>query len=66
MLLAALILSHLLIFACGVAGLVLNAKMTAVQAFAAGVAPFLLGDLIKIAASYGVLLSARIAPPRSR
>jgi biotin transport system substrate-specific component len=58
-LLAALILSHIVIYSCGVLGLSWNAGMTGPEAFAKGVAPFLVGDTIKIAASYLVLLSAR-------
>ena len=60
-LLLALILSHLLIFGCGVAGLMINAQMTAVQALAAGVAPFVLGDVLKIAASFLILVGLRPA-----
>ena len=55
--LAGLILSHLVIFVCGVAGLMLNVQMTAGEAFAKGVAPFLIGDVFKISASFVVLAS---------
>jgi biotin transport system substrate-specific component len=55
--LAGLVLSHLIIFACGVAGLMWNAQMTAGEAFAKGVAPFLIGDIFKISASFVVLAS---------
>jgi biotin transport system substrate-specific component len=55
--LGGLILSHLAIFACGVAGLMWNAQMTAAEAFAKGVAPFLIGDVFKISASFIVLAS---------
>jgi biotin transport system substrate-specific component len=51
-----LIGSHLLIFLCGVAGLCFNAGMTLQDAIAKGVLPFVVGDLLKIAASYPVLL----------
>jgi biotin transport system substrate-specific component len=55
--LIALIVSHVVIFTCGVAGLMWNAQMTASEAFAKGVAPFLIGDLFKISASFVVLAS---------
>jgi len=55
-LLAGLLLSHIIILACGVAGLMWNVSMTFPEAFAKGVAPFLVGDLLKIAASYPILL----------
>ena len=58
-LLGALILSQILIFACGTLGLMANAGMSLPEAFAKGVAPFLMGDVIKITASFLVLLSYR-------
>lgn len=51
-----LIASHLLIFLCGIAGLCFNAGMTLQDAIAKGVIPFVAGDLLKIAASYPILL----------
>ena len=59
LLLAALVLSHIVIFVCGVVGLVWNAGMSGAEAFTKGVAPFLVGDSIKITASFLVLLSYR-------
>jgi biotin transport system substrate-specific component len=56
-LLAALIFTHIVIFACGVAGLMWNMHMSIQEALAQGVAPFLIGDVFKIAASYFVLTS---------
>lgn len=53
----ALILSHLVIFACGVAGLLVNTSMDVTEAINKGVLPFLLGDAIKLPASYFVLLT---------
>ncbi len=56
-LLAGLILSHFVILLCGFTGLMWNANMTAPVAFAKGVAPFLIGDVFKISASFVVLAS---------
>ena len=56
-LLAALIGSHLLIFACGILGFMMNTGAGWNDAFAKAVAPFLFGDAIKITASYLVLIS---------
>ena len=55
LLLGGLLLSHVVIFACGVAGLMVNTGMSLLEAFAKGVAPFLIGDVFKISASYLVL-----------
>ena len=55
--LAALIASHLAIFLCGFTGLMWNANMTAAEAFAKGIAPFLIGDVFKLSASFVVLAS---------
>jgi biotin transport system substrate-specific component len=52
----ALLISHVSIFVFGVLGLMLNASMLPQEAFLKGVAPFLLGDVFKIAASYLLLL----------
>ena len=54
-----LILSNILILGFGVMGLMINAGMNPSEAFAKGVAPFLIGDSIKLAASFLVLLSYR-------
>ena len=54
---AGLLLSHALIFLCGFCGLMLNANMPAAEAFAKGIAPFLIGDVFKISASFLVLAS---------
>lgn len=56
LLLGALLLSHGVILACGVAGLMANVHMTFAEAFLKGVAPFVIGDLLKITASYPFLL----------
>lgn len=55
--LTALVASHIVIFVCGVLGLMWNADMNAHEAFAKGVAPFLIGDIFKISASFIVLAS---------
>jgi biotin transport system substrate-specific component len=59
-LLLALILSHIVILACGVLGLMWNAGMSMPEAFTKGVTPFLPGDILKITASYFLLLSVRL------
>lgn len=56
-LLIALLISHVSIFVFGVLGLMLNADLLPHEAFLKGVAPFLLGDVFKIAASYPLLLA---------
>lgn len=52
-----LTLGHLIIFVCGVLGLMINAHFAFSEAFAKGVLPFLVGDALKIAASFLLLLS---------
>jgi len=56
-LLLALFVSHLIIFICGVTGLMLNGSMDLQSALQKGLYPFLIGDVIKTAASFVVLLS---------
>jgi biotin transport system substrate-specific component len=53
----ALILSHVVIFVCGVAGLMINANLSLQNAIIKGVLPFMVGDTLKIFASFFVLLS---------
>jgi biotin transport system substrate-specific component len=57
LLLGSIILAHMVIFLCGILGLMWNARMGIAEAFAKGMAPFLIGDAIKIAASFLVLIS---------
>jgi biotin transport system substrate-specific component len=56
-LLVGLIASHVVILACGLLGLLLNLDLSFSAAFAKGVAPFLIGDVFKITASFIVLAS---------
>lgn len=56
-LLIGLLISHLSIFMLGILGLMLNTGMPLNEAILKGVVPFLLWDLIKIAASYPLLLA---------
>lgn len=53
----ALFFSHVIIFTCGVTGLMLSAQMDLQTALQKGLYPFLIGDAIKTAASFVVLLS---------
>ena len=53
----ALFFSHVIIFTCGVSGLMLNAGMDLHAALQKGLYPFLIGDAIKTVASFLVLLS---------
>jgi biotin transport system substrate-specific component len=55
----AVVLSHVVIFACGVFGLMLNLHASFPVAFAKGVAPFVVGDSLKIIASFLVLISIK-------
>jgi biotin transport system substrate-specific component len=55
----AIVSSHVFIFVCGVLGLMWNASMTLPEAFAKGVAPFVVGDALKIVASFLVLISVK-------
>ena len=57
LLFTALLLSHVVIFACGIGGLMMNANMSLQQAFVKGVSPFLIGDALKIVVSYSILFS---------
>lgn len=57
MLLAALVAASILIYICGTLGFMLNTGAGWNEAFAKAVAPFLVGDTIKIAASYLLLVS---------
>lgn len=59
----AVILSHIVIFVCGVFGLMWNLNLALPVAFAKGVAPFIVGDSLKIVASFLVLIS--VNPNRS-
>jgi len=56
-LLLALILSHIVIFACGVLGLMINAQMNLHDSLTKGATPFLIGDSLKLVASFLVLVS---------
>lgn len=56
-LLIALIIAHFVIYLCGLTGFVWNTGASWSEGFAKAVAPFLPGDLLKITASYLVLLS---------
>jgi biotin transport system substrate-specific component len=56
-LLLALIASSAVILLSGAAGLMLNAGMNVSEAFAKGIAPFLIGDAFKLAASFVALAS---------
>ncbi|MCI0412942.1 biotin transporter BioY [bacterium] len=62
----ALLVSHLMIFACGVAGLLINTSWAVSKAVSKGVVPFLPGDVVKIGASYLILLSYSKASARWR
>jgi biotin transport system substrate-specific component len=57
---AALVIANLMIFACGMIGLMINVSMSALEAWYRGVAPFLAGGAIKLAASYLTLTSYRV------
>jgi biotin transport system substrate-specific component len=57
--LLSLALGHLIIFTCGVAGLMVNGHLALSEAFAKGVLPFLVGDSLKILVSFLFLLSYR-------
>ncbi|MCI0617514.1 biotin transporter BioY [bacterium] len=56
----ALVVANLMIFVCGMIGLMINVSMSALEAWYRGVAPFLPGGAIKLAASYLVLTSYRV------
>jgi len=58
-LLLTLVLTNVFTFFCGMIGLMANAHMTIAESFARGVAPFLIGDVLKIAASFFVLVCYR-------
>ncbi len=55
--LTAFLAGSFVIYACGVAGLVVNAEMSVNEAILKGVAPFVFGDLLKATAA-GLLLPA--------
>lgn len=57
---AALVIANIMIFVCGMIGLMINASMSALEAWYRGVAPFLPGGAIKLAASYLTLTSYRL------
>jgi biotin transport system substrate-specific component len=57
---AALLIANIMIFVCGMIGLMINASMSAIEAWYRGVAPFLPGGAIKLAASYLTLTSYRL------
>lgn len=57
---AALVAANIMIFVCGVIGLMVNLSMSLSEAWFRGVAPFLAGGTIKLAASYLVLTSYRL------
>jgi biotin transport system substrate-specific component len=57
---AALVIANIMIFVCGMIGLMINASMSAIEAWYRGVAPFLPGGAIKLAASYLTLTSYRL------
>lgn len=54
---AALVASHVVIFVCGTLGFMVNTGAGWNEAFAKAVAPFLVGDSLKIVASYLILIS---------
>jgi biotin transport system substrate-specific component len=56
-LLLALLVSNALILLCGAGGLMMNSGMSGSEAFAKGIAPFLIGDAFKLAASFVALAS---------
>jgi biotin transport system substrate-specific component len=56
---AALVISNIVIFACGMLGLMINASMNMQEAWLKGVVPFLPGGVLKLAAAYLVLISYR-------
>jgi biotin transport system substrate-specific component len=57
---AALVTANIMIFVCGMIGLMINVSMSALEAWYRGVAPFLPGGAIKLAASYLTLTSFRL------
>ena len=57
---AALVIANVMIFVCGMIGLMINTSMSALEAWYRGVAPFLPGGAIKLAASYLTLTSYRV------
>jgi biotin transport system substrate-specific component len=57
---AALVIANIMIFVCGMIGLMINVSMSALEAWYRGVAPFLAGGAIKLAASYLTLTSSRL------
>lgn len=57
---ASLVIANIMIFVCGMIGLMINASMPALEAWYRGVAPFLAGGSIKLAASYLTLTSYRL------
>ncbi len=56
---AALVAANLMIFFCGMIGLMINLSMTLPEAWLKGVVPFLAGGALKLAAAYLVLVSYR-------
>ena len=52
-----LVVAHLIILAFGMAGLMMNLRIGAREAFAKGVSPFLFGDFFKLMASFFMLAS---------
>ncbi len=56
----ALVVSNVGIFICGMIGLMINVSMSLSESWYKGVAPFLPGGAIKLAASYLVLTSYRL------
>lgn len=56
-LLVALIAAHMVIYACGLTGFIWNTGASWSEGFAKAIVPFLPGDVLKISASYLVLVS---------
>jgi biotin transport system substrate-specific component len=56
---ATLVIANIVIFACGMLGLMINASMNVHEAWLKGVIPFLAGGALKLAAAYLVLISYR-------
>jgi biotin transport system substrate-specific component len=56
----AIVLAHVAIFVCGIAGLMINAQYSLSTAVEKGVLPFLTGDSLKTVASFLILTGYRV------
>ncbi|HET6266567.1 MAG TPA: biotin transporter BioY [Acidobacteriota bacterium] len=63
--LGAIVLAHVAIFVCGIAGLMINAHYSLSTAVEKGVLPFLLGDSLKTVASFLILTGYRVFRPKA-